>query len=359
VLSTFGLGSIFCSFLPHWLAYMIAGVLVTLIEVAQAAFGRPLMKRLVKKQKITFGMVSRVIGFTLLSIGIGALSFYMVIMDNHKSELNDNLAKSSKLLDSINRSYKSKNSLLLTQMQDLNEAKKVRFRGLLMPEELKLQSDINRQLSVNDSLRKTETANIEKLYPTVSQSTNWTFSPEKFAQMIGSLLAVLILGFLTVYSHYIDFKYAKGIADESSNILEYEGEYGMYDEISAQRIKSAYLNVYHNLPGYEGFLLPEHTPAGIGFVMPQAMPQPEASPVAQTTAQPKNEIGFKFPKEINDNDSRNDTRNESRVGDGNRICPICDRVFTYKNTVHKYCSDECRHEAHYQRTGKRFHIKKS
>ena len=68
----------------------------------------------------------------------------------------------------------------------------------------------------------------------------------------------------------------------------------------------------------------------------------------------RNPIGF-FNKT---NDSRkeketpNESRNDSRKGNGNRECAYCQTLFVYNTANHKYCRDKCRMAAYEKRTGK-------
>ena len=200
-------------------------------------------------------MVFRVLGFTILSIGLGAVSFYNVILNNEKSQIVDNTVKFNTLKDSVNKTYNAKNALLVSQLNDLNKAKTVRYRGLLMPEEQTLQREINKQLTTNDSLQKAETQNYAKLYPTIQQPTNWTFSPVNFVKIIGSLAAVLLLGFLTVYCHYLDFKHAKAIVDQATKLMDCDEKDNLGDQVKTIELKSKYVEVFRNIAGNNDYIL--------------------------------------------------------------------------------------------------------
>jgi hypothetical protein len=372
-LTTAGVGGLLNQFLPFNLGYVLAGVLAVLIEVAQAAFGRPLCKRLAKQQSTGFGMWARAGAFTLLSIGLGAVAFYFVFMESEKAALVDNSVKLASLKDSTLRAYNAKNAMLTAQLNDLNKAKKVRFKGLLMPEEQALQSTINRQLTVNDSLQKAELTALATSYPTEQKKLNWTFSPDMMVKIIGSLIVVLIIGFLTVYCHYIDYCYAKRIADESSNVLGHDGEFGLYDEVATIEAGNFYMERYAQMPGMELLALPGASQANIPYqIAAQTTQQPKASNQTPTSAPTARKIGFSIGEQIEKQEEKTDANENSvpldensvRVNEnsvpqkqviltGNRVCVHCGNQFVYQHKKHVYCSENCRRDAWQTKTGRK------
>jgi hypothetical protein len=354
-LTTAGVGGLLCQFLPSFMAYPLAGILAVLIEMAQAAFGRPLMKRLAKGQEVNFGQFGRVVGFTLLSIALGALAFYHVFLETETAKLTDNRAVLAKLTDSVRREYQQKETGINKELSTLNHYRAKRWGGMLTPEERNLSNTLNNELLKNDSLKRAEIAAIKTAYPIEAKPLNWKFSPENLIKIIGSLLVVVLLGFLTIYSHYVDFCYAKAVADESSAVLGHDGQFGLYDEVATAQAQEFYLSVYSQLPGYEQLQLPgTHTyePARIA---PAAKAPDNKQPVARSVGfriGDKQEKEEENEQEINKVDANSEARySEPRYSEPHsdklRTCDYCGKAYEYKMWKQRFCSKECNHAFHH------------
>ena len=218
-LTTYGVGELISGAFPEFLAYMICAIFAMIIESGQFVFGRPVMKRLAKKQEVTSGQILVVVIFTMLSVGLSSVGVYSGFLKVAKTEQSENKNVFQAKLDSVSKEHNNRKMLFENQIKNLDATRLKRYAGVLSAEEQVFQKQLNSDLKLEDSTYSVKVAQLKVAYNIDQPKKQDHFSAIEFFKWAGAIFLCIVFCALTLYCHYSEFRFYWNSTREMAIVL--------------------------------------------------------------------------------------------------------------------------------------------
>lgn len=275
--------------------------------------------------------------YSVIISGIGGYVTSLHLNDN-SSEIEANYQTQS---DSVNTGYSEQiavlNSIIEVNQKRMQSASKwTRYHA---------QKDLAEAQGQKTELLKLQNSQISDLKTEKTQELDTNDYINKYKAFI-VVLIVMLLEFLYARSFAYEYVVERNIKTENQNhnIIQID-EPVQVESPSREPSLQEYFEMFQVLQGLQsGQMLP---------IQSQMKPMNQGKQMGFQFHKNGSEDSENAENKTSQRETSNEKRNTENVGDGNRICKNCNKVYTYRHRNQKYCSDECRIEAWEKRTGRK------